>query len=121
MARKGKSFTDNIPPLASNPAMQFISHAADAHEVTQDTAHDDANEKTHEEAQEAALGAAQEKRPGYIRTQGRKGHKKPRFNLAIDSYALLEKIHARAEIEDKSITQFINDVLYLYLKNKARK
>ena len=69
---------------------------------------------TQEEAQEDTQLL---KRTGYVRTQGRKGHKKPRINLAFDSDIFLDKIRVRAEREGKSITQFVNDAICYYFDN----
>ena len=57
-------------------------------------------------------------RKDYIRTQGRKGQKKPRINLAFDSNEFLDKIRARADKEGKSITQLVNDAIAYYLDEK---
>ena len=60
-------------------------------------------------------------RKGYIRTQGRKGFKKPRINLAFDSEIFLDKIRNQAEQEGKSITQLVNEIMADYLKKCERK
>jgi len=67
---------------------------------------------THEPAHEAV----QQPRNGYIRTQGRKGHKKPRINLAFDSHAFLDRVRACADREGKSITQLVNDAVAYYIE-----
>jgi hypothetical protein len=59
----------------------------------------------------------QPERKGYIKTQGRKGHKKPRINLAFDSDAFLDQIRTYSEREGKSITQFVNDAVAYYIEN----
>jgi len=73
---------------------------------------------TQHDTQEVTQKNLQSERKDYIRTQGRKGHKKPRINLAFDSDAFLDKIRARAEREGKSITQFVNDAVAYYLEIK---
>jgi len=76
---------------------------------------------TQQEGYEHAQKHAQEVRPDrkdYIRTQGRKGQKKPRINLAFDSDEFLDKIRTRADREGKSITQFVNDAVAYYLDKK---
>lgn len=57
----------------------------------------------------------------YVRTQGRKGFKKPRINLAFDSENFLDEIRNQAKREGKSITQFVNDTVADYLKKCERK
>ena len=59
----------------------------------------------------------QPERKGYVKTQGRKGHKKPRINLAFDSEAFLNEIRTYSEREGKSITQFVNDAVAYYIEN----
>jgi len=75
---------------------------------------------TQEEAHECAQVFTPPDRKGYVRTQGRKGHKKPRINLAFDSDNFLDKIRTRAEREGKSITQFVNDAVAHYLENTKK-
>lgn len=94
-----KSFKDN-------PALAFIN--------SQEHTQEDTQAPTTEPIHEAAPPA---ERQGYIRTQGRKGHKKPRINLAFDSDTFLDKIRTRAEREGKSITQFVNEAVAYYLEN----
>jgi len=62
----------------------------------------------------------QPERKGYIKTQGRKGHKKPRINLAFDSNAFLDQIRTYSKREGKSITQFVNDAVAYYIENVSR-
>ena len=88
----------------NNPAMSFINSTQ---EHTQ--------EATQEHTQEAeSIGHGQ-----YIRTQGRKGHKKPRINLAFDSERFLNEIRERADTDGMSITQFVNKACSYYL-NKTK-
>lgn len=106
-----KSFKDN-------PAMAFISHK---NETTQQEAQNVKYEKTQEytqyNTQQDISITKQLPREGYIRTQGRKGHKKPRINLAFDSDDLLNKVRMQAEKEGKSITQLMNEAILIYLRN----
>jgi hypothetical protein len=119
-----KSFKDNPALAFINPQVNAQDNAQDdTQEVTQYIAQDDAyvntqhdeHENTHEYTHE---NTQQDERREYVRTQGRKGHRKPRINLAFDSGAFLEKIRKRAEREGKSITQFINDAAAFYLEHK---
>ena len=82
-----------------SPALAFIS--------TQENTYDHTRQETRERA-------------GYIKTQGRKGFKKPRINLAFDSEIFLDKIRNQADKEGKSITQLVNDVIADYLKKCER-
>jgi|GEM_PF-4300950 len=80
-------------------------------------------ENVYVQAQEHDYDSTQQEvqaRAGYIRTQGRKGFKKPRINLAFDSGIFLDKIRNQADKEGKSITQFVNDVVADYLKKCER-
>ena len=86
-----------------SPALAFINPQNNTHEVVQDSTHEDAPI-----------------REDYVRTQGRKGYKKPRINLAFDSVAFLDKIREYAENEGKSITQFVNDSVAYYIERKSR-
>jgi hypothetical protein len=86
-----------------SPALAFIN--------PQEKKYDDTQYNTQQETQE---------RVGYIRTQGRKGFKKPRINLAFDSEIFLNKIRDQADKEGKSITQLVNDVIADYLKKCER-
>jgi len=100
-----KSFKDN-------PALAFIK----PQEHTQDDTQPDTQApETDPEIGAAPFDQSDNTRKGYIRTQGRKGHKKPRINLAFDSDAFLDKIRTRAEREGKSITQFVNEAVSFYL------
>jgi len=92
-----------------SPVLAFIKPQNNAQHDTQEVN----TEYTHEDTQQLQ----QTERKGYIRTQGRKGHKKPRINLAFDSEDFLDKIRIRAEREDKSITQFVNDAVAYYIEN----
>jgi len=74
-------------------------------------------EEEHESTQEHTQEVAPD-RKDYIRTQGRKGQKKPRINLAFDSAEFLDKIRTCADREGKSITQFVNDAVAYYLDKK---
>jgi len=67
---------------------------------------------------EVPYEAPYSERRNYIRTQGRKGHKKPKITISIDSQALLDKIREQAELEGKSMTQFINDELSFCIDNR---
>ena len=90
-----------------------------AHERTQENAYEQTQENAYEQTQEIKHDDTQQEtqeRAGYIRTQGRKGFKKPRINLAFDSEIFLDKIRNQADKEGKSITQFVNDVIADYLK-----
>jgi len=96
-----------LPPLPTSPKnSNKITHIPSTHEDTQQHAQDD----TQEDAQEVV-------RHGYIKTQGRKGHSKPRINLAFDSDAFLNKIRVRADREGMSITQFVNEAVAYYLNH----
>ena len=94
-----KSFSDS-------PALAYIS-----------SAHEDTQEGTHEDTQEvrtAGPDGAGKRRP-YVRTQGRKGRKKPRINLAFDSDEFLGEVRARAGQEGMSVTQLVNIAVAHYL------
>ena len=58
---------------------------------------------------------------GPVRTQGRKGRKKPRINLAFESAAFLASVRECAEAEGKSVTQFINDAAAYYIRSKHKR
>lgn len=83
-----------------------------------------AQEEIQEDAQEVAQGTSKpftdEGRPTYIRTQGRKGKKKPRINMAFEPH-LYEFIRAEAERQDISLTQFVNEIIEFYRKSKISK
>lgn len=100
-----------------SPALAFIKPQENAYEDTQYIPQEDVYESTDEQAQEDVYEV---ERKGYIKTQGRKGHKKPRINLAFDSEAFLNKIRIRAEREGKSITQFVNDAVAYYLESTKK-
>lgn len=76
---------------------------------------------TYQQAQQAVQKEVPDARRDYVRTQGRKGHKKPRINLAFDSDAFLNDIRKRADKEGKSITQLVNDAVAFYLDSKKGK
>lgn len=83
-----------------------------------------AQEEIQEDAQEVAQGTSKpftdEGCPTYIRTQGRKGKKKPRINMAFEPH-LYEFIRAEAERQDISLTQFVNEIIEFYRKSKISK
>jgi hypothetical protein len=68
-----------------------------------------AQEHTQEDTQEVDA-------KNYVKTQGRRGQKKPRINLAFNSEDFLDQIRVSAEREGKSITQFVNDAVAYYLE-----
>ena len=106
-----------------SPALAFIKPQSHAHEAKQEGAQNDAHENLHEKTYDDAYNHVHEDasvREGYVRTQGRKGYKKPRINLAFDSVAFLDKIREYAEIEGKSITQFVNDSVACYIERKSK-
>ena len=107
--------------------MAFINtHQAthdDTHEVTQETTQDNAQHIEQHliqyNAQDNAHEVGSNEGRHYVRTQGRKGHKKPRINLAFDSEAFLDNIRKRADKDGMSITQFVNEAVAYYIdKNK---
>jgi len=138
MSGSKKSFT-------RSPAMAFISNMDNAQEDVQDVVQEVSPKKfggTHkntpknvknappsnlkqarkatqedvqEDVQDAVHNVVRETTPrrNFIRTQGRKGQKKPRINMAFENY---DAIRHRAEVEGKSITQFVNDVLADFLE-----
>ena len=87
-----------------------------AQEATRKNTQDETLVDTYEDAQEHTPVV----RGPYVRTQGRKGQKKPRINLAFDSAAYLETIRVHADREGKSITQFVNDAVAYYLERTTR-
>ena len=97
----------NKKQFKDSPALAFINPQENTYERTQKIKHDDTQQEAH-------------KRVGYIRTQGRKGFKKPRINRAFDSEMFLDKIRNQADKEGKSITQLVNDVIADYLKKCER-
>jgi len=118
MGTKTKSFKNN-------PALSCISTQEDAQEVTQEvtpkriqkTASEPKRTVPHkaEPVREDVSEQMPRERHGYVRTQGRKGFKKPRINLAFDSEAFLEEIRKHSEKQGISITQFVNDAAAFYL------
>jgi len=103
-----------------SPALAFIKPQENVYEKAQEENYDETQYNTQQNTQNSTQQEAQE-RTGYIRTQGRKGFKKPRINLAFDSEIFLDKIRNQADKERKSITQFVNDVVADYLKKCERK
>lgn len=100
-----------------SPALAFIKPQGNTYEDAQYKAQENTQNPTDKYTHE---GAQEVERKGYIRTQGRKGYKKPRINLAFDSEAFLDKIRVRAEREGKSITQFVNDAVAYYIENTKK-
>jgi hypothetical protein len=92
-----------------SPALAYIKPQINTQYDTQQNTHEAEEINTKSE------------RIGYIRTQGRKGHKKPRINLAFDSDDFLEHIRTQAEQEGKSITQFVNDAVSCYIEERKNK
>ena len=116
-----KSFKDN-PALAYLSNTQEVAQK-DAHDDTQDVAHE---AKSHADAptlnkQPSAVGAKSDLQRPYVRTQGRKGQKKPRINLAFDSDEFLDEIRIRADQNGMSITQLVNDAVAYYLSKTTAK
>ena len=104
-----KSFKDN-------PALAYLSNTQhhtqeDAQKVTHDDAHDITQEVAQHDTQEVSRS--------YTRTQGRKGQKKPRINLAFDSEQFLDEIRACADNRGQSITQLVNEAVAYYLDMKG--
>jgi len=93
--------------------MSFINSAQeDTQEVVQEVAQQDTQEVAQQDTQEVENIEHRQ----YIRTQGRKGHKKPRINLAFDSKDFLNEIRERANRDGTSITQFVNEACAYYLE-----
>lgn len=103
MAKKG---------FKESPALAFIRPQGKEQEDTQQDTHFNTQENTLDNTYDEVPIIRRE----YVRTQGRKGHKKPRINLAFDSDDFLAKIRKQADKEGKSITQFVNDAVALYLR-----
>jgi hypothetical protein len=76
---------------------------------------EEAQEITHEHTQDDVHEVESVERRLYIRTQGRKGHKKPRINLAFDSEVFLNEIREQADKNGMSITQLVNEAVAYYL------
>jgi hypothetical protein len=96
-----------------NPALAFISTQEDAQEATREVAHEvTMPSNSGHSTTSTAIPIS------YVKTQGRKGHHKPRINLAFDSDAFLDTVRERAAQEGKSITQFVNDAVSYYLEIK---
>ena len=127
-----KSFKDN-PALAylsntqesAHESAQHYTHVhtqeVDAKTITPDTLpHIPSTDIPHENAESlppAPIDPKSNLQRAYIRTQGRKGHKKPRINLAFDSDEFLNEIRDRAEHDGMSITQLVNEAVAYYLNN----
>lgn len=117
-----KSFKDSA---RASVASAFMSAAQEdiqegAQEVAQDVTHEVAQEATQKVAQVAARPSTDESHPAYIRTQGRKGKKKPRINMAFEPH-LYEFIRAEAKRQDISLTQLVNEIIEIYRKSKKVK
>ena len=98
----------------NSPVLAYISGLHEfAHEVAHEAAHEVAHEVAHEERGTHTVETAYAR--VYVRTQGRKGHKKPRLNVALDSEEILDEIRVRAERDDMSVTQFVNLAIARYL------
>jgi len=95
--------------FAGNPALAYMSGAQEA-----------AQQHAQEGAQEGTQDDAQGARRPYTRTQGRKGHKKPRINLAFDSEEFLDEIRVRAGRDGMSVTQLVNEAVARYLDMPGR-
>lgn len=110
---------DDIYEIAREVVQEFTHEAVqeDTHKVIQEDTHESIQEDTHEVIQDDIKIQIN----GYIRTQGRKGHKKPRINLAFDSDSLLNRIRKQSEKEGKSITQLMNESIITYLNNLNNK
>lgn len=81
-------------------------------ETKQEVIQDKAQQNAQQDTQEVACNDEQVKSERRtVRTQGRKGKKKPRINMAFEP-DIYEYIQKRAVKEDKSLTQYVNDVLY---------
>lgn len=115
----------NKKNFRNNPAMTFINAKdntqGETQEQTQEVAQQPTQDITQQNTQEHAQEDTQEALKN-VRTQGRKGHKKPRINLAFDNEDFLEKIRIRADNDGMSITQLVNEAVAHYLKcTKSRK
>ena len=89
----------------------------DTEQVTEDVTEQDTGKVTGEVTEDIP----HIKRKNHISTQGRKGHKKPRFDHAFDSERLKKLVYKEAERLDMSATNFINDVLWDYFDKKSGK
>lgn len=70
------------------------------------------------DAQEAVQHQVQQSEPlRPIRTQGRRGKKKPRINMAFEP-EIYAYIQSQSELEDMSMTQWVNEVVYQHMKNQ---
>ena len=104
-----KSFKDN-------PAMTFINTPkTNTQEEVQEVTHEHTQQDIYEDVQENTHEVESVERRLCIRTQGRKGHKKPRINLAFDSEIFLNEIRKRADLNGMSITQLVNEAVAYYL------
>lgn len=97
-----KSFKDSA---RASVASAFMS-GHDAQEAEQEVEQHPTHENPQEECPELRRT---------IRTQGRKGKKKPRINMAFEP-DIYEYVRDQAEREDKSLTQCVNDILYEHMK-----
>jgi len=110
----------------NNPALAYMSAQNDLFDVASEVIPQEALHVAQEVLSDVAQEVAQQDahkvvqhengHRQYIRTQGRKGFKKPRINLALDSVDLQNEVRARAELEGMSITQLINEAVYQYLE-----
>ena len=118
---KSKKDYTNLPAMSRvlniiNEKQEEVQE--DVQEATQEVEHKkatnapDSEVSTLTNTQEVTQEAVQEYVPTKIRTQGRKGFKKPRINMAFDD---LDRIRRRADYEGKSVTQFVNDAVEFYL------
>ena len=110
----------NKKDFKDSPALAFIKPQNNTHESDNEQIYEDTQYNTQEQDDKQVYEVTQQYRKGYVRTQGRKGHKKPRINLAFDSDIFLDKIRTRAEREGKSITQFVNDAIVYYFENAKK-
>jgi hypothetical protein len=115
---------DDIQPIvqvqAQDKSQEAMRHLIQ--EPIQDIVQEEAQEpltilvqvQTQDAVQDVTAKAAR----GYIATQGRKGMKKPRVNLAIDSPAFFEAIRTRTKRDNKTLSQLINEAIAFYLTHK---
>ena len=103
----------NKKNFKDSPALAFI------------TPQDNTQYNTHEANDEYAQEDTQQiERKGYIRTQGRKGHKKPKITISIDSPQLMDEIRVYADYEGMSLTQYVNESVAHYnshIRDKIKK
>lgn len=109
-----KSFKDSARASVASAFMSDSHTYEETQDIAQEVEQDEVQTITQEPPQNIPLvDALEARRP--IRTQGRKGKKKPRINMAFEP-DIYEYIRAEAEREDKSITQYVNDILYIHMK-----